>query len=392
MHKALIGAVVAAGMLAAGPLSAQGGKLVTQGVTDTEILIGTHTDLSGPLAGVAVETRDAMLMRIEEINEAGGIRGRKLRLIVEDTGYDTKKAVLATQKLVDRDKVFAIVFPFGTGTSLATLPITQEKRIPLLFPGSGATAFHTPPSPFSFGYYLPDQFFMRVGIDYAARELKPRRVGLIYQGDDYGEAVLAGAKESLARHKIELVEAVSYKPGATDFSAQVARLKAANIDLLLLGTALRETAGVARERQKLDWDVKMLGGFPVYNTISVGLARGAMEGTYAVGQNKVFYPDTAPAPVKAFYDKYRAKFGRDPGPTAISAYMVMSWVADAMDAAGRDLTADGLIQGLYKIKYTGIFETPEVTFTPQRHHPPMKAFVAQVRNGRWEALTPYIGD
>ena len=285
MHKALIGAVVAAGMLAAGPLSAQGGKLVTQGVTDTEILIGTHTDLSGPLAGVGVEVRDAMLMRIEEINAAGGIHGRKFRLIVEDSGYDAKKAVLAAQKLVERDKVFALVFPFGTGPALATLPITREKGIPLLFAGSGAVAFHTPPSESSFGYFLPDHFFMRLGIDYAARELKPKRVGLIYQGDDYGEAMLAGAKESLARHKIDLVETVSYKPGATDFSAQVAKLKAANIDLLLLGTALRETAGVARERQKLDWDVKMLGGFPVYNTISVALAKGAMEGTYAVGQN-----------------------------------------------------------------------------------------------------------
>lgn len=392
MQKGLIRAVFAAGMLAAGSLPVQAQTLVTQGVTDTEILLGTHTDLSGPLAGVAVETRDAMLMRIEEINAAGGIHGRKLRLIVEDTGYDTKKAVLATQKLVERDKVFALVFPFGTGPALASLPITKEKKIPFLFAGSGATALHTPPTPFSFGYYLPDGFFMRVGIDYAARELKPKRVGLIYQGDDYGEAVMAGAKEALAKHKIELVEAVSYKPGATDFSAQMAKLKAANIDLLLLGTALRETAGVARERQKLGWDVKMLGGFPVYNTISVALAKGAMEGVYGVGQNKVFYPDTAPPQVKAFYEKFRSKFGRDPGPTGVSAYMVMSWVAEAAAAAGRDLTADGLVQGMYKIKYVGIFETPEVTFTPQRHHPPMKAFVAQVRNGRWETLTPYLGE
>jgi len=390
MHKALIGAVVAAGMLAAGPLSAQGGKLVTQGVTDTEILIGTHTDLSGPLAGVGVEVRDAMLMRIEELNAAGGIHGRKFRLIVEDSGYDAKKAVLAAQKLVERDKVFALVFPFGTGPALATLPITREKGIPLLFAGSGAVAFHTPPSESSFGYFLPDHFFMRLGIDYAARELKPKRVGLIYQGDDYGEAMLAGAKESLARHKIDLVETVSYKPGATDFSAQVAKLKAANIDLLLLGTALRETAGVARERQKLDWDVKMLGGFPVYNTISVALAKGAMEGTYAVGQNRIFYPDSAPPQVKAFYDKYRAKFSRDPGPTSVAVYSAMSWVAEAAERAGRDLTANGLIQGFYKIRSTDIFGTPEVTFTAQRHMPPLRGFIAQVRNGRWESLTPFL--
>lgn len=390
MKKALIGAAMAAGLLAAGPLAAQGAKLVTQGVTDTEILIGNHTDLSGPIAGVGVEVRDAMLMKIEELNAAGGIHGRKLRLITEDAAYDAKRAVLAAQKLVERDKVFALVCPFGAGPSLASLSVTREKGIPALFALTGAVALHTPPRPDSFGYFLPDQFFMRVAVDHAAREFKPKRVGAIYQGDDYGEAMMAGAKEALARHKLELVEAVSYKPGSTDFSAQVAKLKAANVDLLLLGTALRESAGVARERQKLGWDVKMIGGFPVYNTVSVALAKGAMEGVYAVGQNTIFYPDTAPPAVKAWYEKYRARFGRDPSSTSIAAYNAMSWFAEAAQLAGRDLSADGLVQALYKIRHKDIFGTPEVSFTPQRHMPPARGFVAQVRNGRWETLTPFL--
>jgi len=390
MRKGLIGAVMATGMLIAGPLAAQ--KLTTQGITDTEILIGTHADLSGPLAGSSTEGRDGLLMRIDEINAAGGIHGRKLRAIVEDTGYDTKRAVLATQKLVDRDKVFAIVFPFGTGPSLASLPIAKDKGIPMLFPGSGAVAFHTPPSPTSFGYFLPDAFFMRLGVDYAARELKPKRVGAIYQGDDYGEAMLEGAKIALAKHKIELVETASYKPGATDFSAQVARMKGANIDLLLLGTALRETVGVVRERQKLGWDVKVLGGFPIYNAISLALGKDAMEGVYAVGQNKIFYTDTAPPQVKAWYEKFRAKYNREAGPTAIAAYDAVSWFAEAAQAAGRNLTADALIQGIYKVKHTDIFETPEVSFTPTRHHPPLKGFIAQVRKQRWEILTPFLSE
>lgn len=392
MNKVLIGAVAMTGLLAAAPTWGQTAKLTTQGITDTEILIGTHADLSGPIAGASTEGRDGMLMRIDEINASGGINGRKIRLIVEDTGYDTKRAVLATQKLVDRDKVFAVVFPFGTGPALASLPITQEKGVPMLFPATGAVAFHTPTSPLSFGYFLPDEFFMRLGVDYAARELKPKRVGAIYQGDDYGEAMLAGAKSALAKHKIELVETASYKPGATDFSAQVARMKAANVDLVLLGTALRETIGVARERQKLGWDVKVLGGFPVYNAIALALGKEAMEGIYAVGQNKIFYTDTAPPKVKAWYESFRAKFNREGGPTGIAGYNAIAMFAQAAEAAGRNLTADALIQGMYKVKYTDIFDTPEITFTPQRHVPPARAFIAQVRNQRWEVLSPFLSE
>ncbi|MGE0734254.1 MAG: ABC transporter substrate-binding protein [Alphaproteobacteria bacterium] len=392
MRKVFRGAVAAGAMLLATPLAAENVKLTTQGITDTEILIGTHADLSGPLSSPSSEGRDGMLLRIDEINAAGGINGRKLRLIVEDTGYDTKRAVLATQKLVDRDKVFALVFPFGTNPTLASLQITREKGIPLMFAGTGATALHTPPSKLSFGYFLPDEFFMRLGVDYAIRELKPKRVGAIYQGDDYGEAMMAGAKAALAKHKMQLVESVSYKPGATDFSAQVARLKAANVDLVLLGTALRETVGVARERQKLGWDAKMLGGFPVYTSLSLALGKEAMEGVYAVGQNKIFYADTATPQVKDWYARFRAKFNREGGPTGAAGYNSVAIFAEAAKAAGRNLTADSLIEGMYKVKYTDIFDTPETTFTPQRHMPPLRAFVAQVRNNRWEILTPFLSE
>ena len=390
MRNLLMGTVMAGAMLASGPLAAQAVKFVTQGVTDNEIVLGTHTDLSGPIAAIGADGRDGLLMLVDEVNAAGGVNGRKIKLIVEDTGYDTKRAVLAGQKLVERDKVFAIVFPFGTPTSLATLPIAKEKGIPHLFPGSSGMAFHTPPHPLSYGYFLPERFFMKLGVDYAAREIKPKRVGAIYQGDDYGEAMLAGAKEALARHKIELVEALSYKPGATEFSSHVSRLKAANVDLILLGTALRELVAVARERQKLGWDVKLMGGFPAYNAIALLIGKDAMEGVYGVGQNKIYYVDTAPPQVKGWYERFRARFNRDPGPTAIASWNALSMTLEGIRQAGRNLTVESFEQGMYKVRYKDIFDTPETTFTPQRHLPPAAGFIAQVRKQRWEILTPWM--
>lgn len=91
-----------------------------QGVTKTEVVLGTIQDLSGPIASFGKEARNGMTMRIDEANAAGGVNGRKIRLIVEDSGYDTKRAVLAAQKLAERDKVFAAVGSMGTAIALTT--------------------------------------------------------------------------------------------------------------------------------------------------------------------------------------------------------------------------------------------------------------------------------
>jgi branched-chain amino acid transport system substrate-binding protein len=94
-------------------------KTTNQGISDTEIVVGTHEDLSGPVKGWGVPVSNGMKMAAEEINAAGGISGRKIRLIIEDSGYDPKRAVLATQKLIDRDQIFSLVGPMGSPTVLA---------------------------------------------------------------------------------------------------------------------------------------------------------------------------------------------------------------------------------------------------------------------------------
>src|SRR6187401_3802518 len=115
-------------LLAATPVLAQ------QGVTANEIVVGTAQDLSGPVVNFSKAAVNGMRMRVDEINAEGGINGRKLKLVVEDHGYDPKKAVLATQKLVQKDKIFAMVGTIGTPTSMASMPILFEKNIPHLFP------------------------------------------------------------------------------------------------------------------------------------------------------------------------------------------------------------------------------------------------------------------
>src|SRR5258705_13123509 len=110
-----LGLAVGALALTCLPAAAQT-KVTNEGISANEIVIGTHQDLSGPIKGWGVPVSNGMKMAVEEINAAGGIQGRKIKLIVEDSGYDPKKAVLASQKMVERDKIFAMVGPMGSPT------------------------------------------------------------------------------------------------------------------------------------------------------------------------------------------------------------------------------------------------------------------------------------
>src|SRR3954464_3088498 len=125
-------AIAALALLAATPALAQ------QGVTANEIVIGTAQDLSGPIVNFSKAAVNGMRMRVDDVNAAGGVNGRKLRLVVEDHGYDPKKAVLAAQKMVQQDKIFASLGSIGTPTAMAAMPIYLDAMVPHLFPFSGA--------------------------------------------------------------------------------------------------------------------------------------------------------------------------------------------------------------------------------------------------------------
>ena len=115
-----------------------------QGITKDEILLGSIQDLSGPIAGFGKQSRLGMMLRVDEINEQGGVHGRKLKLLVEDSAYDPKRAVLAAQKLVNQDKIFMMVGHIGTAQNLAAMPVQFEKNVINFMPITAAREMYEP--------------------------------------------------------------------------------------------------------------------------------------------------------------------------------------------------------------------------------------------------------
>jgi len=223
-----------------------------QGVTDTEVVIGTHQDLSGPITFWGVPVRNGMQMATDEINAAGGVHGRKIKLIVEDSGYDPKKAVLATQKMLSRDSIFIMAGAMGTPTVLATMPLVLEKGLPHVFPLTAATQMYEPYDRLKYALFTPYNYAMRVATKWFVETRGKKAVCILHQDDEFGLNVKRGVEDQLRAMKAELVAATTYKRGATDFSSQIAKLRAEKCDLVALGTVIRETIVYLRRHLVLE--------------------------------------------------------------------------------------------------------------------------------------------
>ncbi|MEZ5640021.1 MAG: ABC transporter substrate-binding protein [Burkholderiaceae bacterium] len=162
-------------LLAALALAAFGAHAQSQGVSKDEIVLGSIQDLSGPIAGFGKQVRLGMMLRVDEINEQGGVNGRKVKLIVEDSAYDPKKAVLAAQKLVNQDKIFMMVGHIGTAQNMAAMPIQFEKNVINFFPVTAAREMYEPFHKLKYSYAATYYDQMRNAAPRLAKEKAPRR-------------------------------------------------------------------------------------------------------------------------------------------------------------------------------------------------------------------------
>ena len=383
-----LGLAVSALALTQLPAAAQT-KVTDQGISAGEIVIGTHQDLSGPIKFWGVPVSNGMKMAVEEVNAAGGIHGRKIKLVLEDSGYDPKRAVLASQKMVERDKVFAMVGPMGSPTVLAAQDILFDAGVLQLFPLTAAefTFKFDPAKPqerLKFNNLLPYVESTRAAVKYMIEGKNFKKPCIMYQDDEYGKNVLDGFNQQLEVMKVKPASITSYKRGASDFSAQVAKMKSDGCDMVLLGAVIREPIGVMSEAKKLGWDVTFLGATPV-NVLEVpALGKEAVEGLYSISGFEIPYEDTAKGKVKEWLANYKKMFGSDANTQAIIGYNAIQTFAFYVNKAGKDLTGQKLLDALESgAEFRDIFNSPPTKFSKTNHLATTITQVQQIKNGRW---------
>ena len=362
-----------------------------QGVSKAEITLGSIQDLSGPIAGFGKQVRLGMVLRVDEINEQGGINGRKLKLIIEDSAYDPKKAVLAAQKLVNQDKIFMMLGHIGTAQNMAAMPVQFEKNVINFFPITAAREMYEPfhKLKYSFAATYFDQ--MRNAVPKMAKDKGAKKVCIMYQDDDFGLEVLKGGEAGLKTIGMDFVEKTSYKRGATDFSSQVSKMQASGCDMVVLGTIIRETIGAIGTARKSGYNPTFLASSAGYTDLIHKLGGKAMDGLYATMTVQNPYTDENSQPMRFWANKYKTKFNEDPAVFSVYGYSIIDSFAKAATKAGKNLNTESFIKVMDTMVYpSDMFGSAPSSFSPTKRLGSDASRLSQIQDGKWKAISEYI--
>ena len=270
------------------------------------------------------------------------------------------------------------------------MPILFEKNVPNYYPITASKQMFEPYNKLKFApgasYY--DQ--MRVFAPRLAKEKGVKKPCSITQDDDFGQEVAEGADAGLKTMNLALAEKTTFKTGSTDFSSQVARMKAAGCDMVIMGTIIRETIGTIGESRKTGFSPVFLGSSAVYTDLIHKLGRQAMDGLYGVMTVQNPYLDDASPQIRFWATKYQTKFNEEPTVFSIYGYQAIDQVIAAALKAGPNLTTDSFVKALETITFpTDIFGSPEGGFGPNKRQGANVSRLSQIQGGKWKVVSDY---
>jgi ABC-type branched-subunit amino acid transport system substrate-binding protein len=361
-------------------------NLPLQGVSDTEIKIGAHAPLTGPVAGYSVIQKTAKAY-FDMINEQGGVNGRKITYLIEDDGYSPPKTVEVTRKLVEQDKVFAMLLGLGTGPHTAVVNYIKEKGVLDIFPSTGHTSWCVPPQATIYCYNLPYNISGKIIGQYVAQNFAGKKAAVIYQNDDFGKDELAAFKEAV-QGKAQIVAEEPYEATATNLNAQVLKVKDSGADVVFGATLPPFSASAIKFSRQQGFNPQWIIAETNSDPQTIRLAGAdVMEGVMANGYLKIDENDPAVQEHIAFMKKYLPD--QQWGGFSLYAYNGAQIVVELLKRAGRNLTRESFIKAAEEMRgYTPALALVPVNMSPQDHLVIEGSRMAQVKNGTWT----YIGD
>ena len=229
------------------------------GVTDTEIKLGQTSPYSGPASAYSVIAK-TQLAYFKMINEQGGINGRKVNMISIDDAYSPAKTVEQTRKLVEQEEVAAILNPLGTPTGLAVRKYLNDKKVPQLFVGAGATLWGDHEHfPYSIGFQASYQAETAVYAKYVLTKKPDAKIALFYQNDDAGKDYGNGFKKGLGPDNVKkmVVAEATYESTDPTIDSQIVKLKASGADVLFMHAIPKQAAQAIRKIGEIGWKPDM---------------------------------------------------------------------------------------------------------------------------------------
>ena len=341
-----------------------GNAAAQAGVSPTRILLGQSVALTGPAAQLGIQMRNGLMAYFDMVNEKGGVNGRKIELITLDDGYEPARTVPNTKKLIEENKVFALIGYVGTPTSVPAIPVFTEAKVPFFGPFTGAEALRQPFNRYIFhvraSYYDETEKIVEQVLSTGGRS-----IAVFYQDDAYGQAGLKGTQLAMDKRGLKIATLGTVERNTVKVEDAVKKISAAKPDAVVMISAYTSCAEFIRQMKKAG------STSTFYNVSFVGSkALADALGNDGVGtaiSQVVPFPWGTATPVVKEYQALSAKAGnKDYNFTAIEGFLVAKVFVEGLRRAGRDLTREKFIEAVEKMQDVDVGGF-YVSYSPTNH-------------------------
>jgi branched-chain amino acid transport system substrate-binding protein len=345
--------------------------------TEGEIVIGEYGSLTGAEATFGVSTHNGVMLALDEINGAGGVNGRKIRVITEDDQSKAEEAANAVTKLISQNNVIAVIGEVASSNSLAAAPICNANKVPMITPSS------TNPKVTQVGDYIFRMCFIdpyqgEAMANYLSKQQKMKKAAILIDNkSDYSTGLAQYFERTFLANGGQVVVKQSYSKGDSDFRSQLTAIKGANPEVIFVPGYYNDIGQIAIQARDLGMQQPLAGGDGWESPKLIEIGGKALEGCFY--SNHYHIDDPAPA-VREFVQKYEERFGAKPDSLAALGYDSTRVLAEAIKRAG---TTDGP-KLRDAIAATNGFQgvTGMINLGPDRNPIGKKLAILEIRNGQ----------
>jgi branched-chain amino acid transport system substrate-binding protein len=362
--------------------------LSVSAVAQDTLKVGAVYSTSGASGFLGVPEERGLRLKVDEINKAGGINGRKVELVVYDTEGNSAKAAQQVRRLIDSDNVTVIVGPSSSGESLLVGPIANEAKVPLIA-HAGTEKMTVPITPWVFNTPPTD----RIVAAHLLSVFKKRgitKIGLMSSADGFGQSGANVVKEQAAAYGVEVVRAEEFNRQDADITAQILRVKDSSAQAMLIWSAFPAPTIIVKNAQAVGYSKPIYNSFAAASRDLITQAGPSAEGTY-VSSMRLLAPETLSAddPVRAvvqkIYTDYKAKYGEAPATFAAHSYDAMSIIEAAAKKINGPITRDNLRAAMETVTVPGGNGVYRLSPTAHGLDPQSQSMVLMVvKNGAWK--------
>lgn len=351
------------------------------GITDTEIVLGMSNAQTGPASGLGKGMLTGADAFFKELNEKGGVNGRKIKLVVKDDGYEPEKAIDSTLSLIEDEKVFALFGYVGTPTANAVIPLVKDAKIPLVGLFTGAMTLRNPVTKEIINVRASYDDETEVLVDRFIKDTGAKKFAVLYQNDGFGLAVLSGTEKALKKRGMEIAGKGSFQRNTVAINEGFTAVREAKPDAVVLVGPYTPIAAIVKlaKQEKLPAKLATVSFVGTDNLVS---AVGIDGDGVVISQVVPFPEDTAIPVVKECFDAVKKHYpDQKLGFINLEGCITAKVMAFALDKAGKDLTREGLIKTLENIKGLDIGGV-SINIGPDDHQAFDNVFLTQIKDGK----------